>query len=429
MPDKKNPYPLMRLIARNSGGTPIATNDIVLPVSDEMDCRACHASGTQAAAQPAAGWVWSDQPERDFRLNILRLHDENQFAQHSDLYVSALAARGFNPQGPLSRRGGGRQTGALRRLSRLRGAGHGQLQQHSAADRLGPRQARHRAGSRSRHHARQFRAIAPPATAVIPAPTTKCLRGAMGGAIAPDGSMDMQCQSCHGNMSAVGSATGVGLVRWNPTARAATPAPPRSNNGQIRYTSCFRHQRHGRACRGEPDLRHHSRTRPAPGISLYRFSAGHGGLQCSACHGSTHAEFPATHRNDNVRNETIQGHAGVMVECTACHTSMSVSSTTASGGPHGMHPVGSQLGEGSSRFHRRSCELPGRVTVRIIAARRSRGAGEPCHQRQPRRHHRQISRCIRAPRLAATIATTARLRAVANTCAAPGVANSCKQTR
>ena len=50
----KNPYPMMRIIAK-SGATPIATNDIVLPVSDEMDCRACHASGSMAAAQPAAG--------------------------------------------------------------------------------------------------------------------------------------------------------------------------------------------------------------------------------------------------------------------------------------------------------------------------------------------------------------------------------------
>ena len=96
---RKNPYPLMRLIARNSSGTAIATNDIVLPVSDEMDCRACHASGTQSAAQPAAGWVWSANPERDYRLNILRLHDEQNFVQHHDLYVSALEDRGFNPQG------------------------------------------------------------------------------------------------------------------------------------------------------------------------------------------------------------------------------------------------------------------------------------------------------------------------------------------
>ncbi len=52
---KKNPYPLMRLIARGPGGAPVATNDIVLPVSDEMDCRACHASGTETAAQPTDG--------------------------------------------------------------------------------------------------------------------------------------------------------------------------------------------------------------------------------------------------------------------------------------------------------------------------------------------------------------------------------------
>jgi invasion protein IalB len=76
---------------------------------------------------------------------------------------------------------------------------------------------------------------------------------------------------------------------------------------------------------------------PAPGLSLYRFSKGHGGLQCSACHGSTHAEFPTSHNNDNVRNVQLQGHAGVMSECTACHTTMP---STVNGGPHGMHPVG-----------------------------------------------------------------------------------------
>lgn len=38
---------------------------------------------------------------------------------------------------------------------------------------------------------------------------------------------------------------------------------------------------------------------PAPCKSLFRFSKGHGGLACSACHGSTHAEYPTPHRNDN----------------------------------------------------------------------------------------------------------------------------------
>jgi hypothetical protein len=63
-------------------------------------------------------------------------------------------------------------------------------------------------------------------------------------------------------------------------------------------------------------------------------------LQCEACHGSTHAEFPSLHDNDNVRNQKIQGHPGVTVECTACHVSMAVNSSTATSGPHGMHPIG-----------------------------------------------------------------------------------------
>jgi hypothetical protein len=55
----KNAYPLMRLLARDGAGRAVATNDIVLPVSDEMDCRACHASGGMSAARPGRGWVWS----------------------------------------------------------------------------------------------------------------------------------------------------------------------------------------------------------------------------------------------------------------------------------------------------------------------------------------------------------------------------------
>ena len=46
----RNPYPLMRLVARNAGGV-LATTDVVLPVSDEMDCRTCHASGSGPAGR------------------------------------------------------------------------------------------------------------------------------------------------------------------------------------------------------------------------------------------------------------------------------------------------------------------------------------------------------------------------------------------
>ncbi|HEU5072371.1 MAG TPA: PKD domain-containing protein [Verrucomicrobiae bacterium] len=333
----KNPYPLMRLIAR-SGGTPVATNDIVLPVSDEMDCRACHASGTQTAAQPAAGWVWAANPERDYRLNILRLHDERNFAQHHDLYVAALADRGYNPLGlyrgvvadgqPVlcanchsSEALGTPSFGTIPQLTTSIHALHATVMDPELNLTL----------DNSANRAACYRCH--------PGSTTKCLRGAMGGAIAADGSMEMQCQSCHGNMSQVGSSARVGWF-MEPNCQGCHTGTATTNSGQIRFTSVFSdtstwtvRTNAQSTFATQPDI-------PAAGLSLYRFSAGHGGLQCSACHGSTHAEFPATHRNDNLRNERLQGHAGMMVECTACHTSMSVNSTTAHNGPHGLHPLG-----------------------------------------------------------------------------------------
>lgn len=342
----KNPYPMMRLIAKN-GATPIATNDIVLPVSDEMDCRACHASGQRDRAKPADGWVWSDNPERDFRLNILRLHDQMQFSNHHDLYVSALAANSFNPQGLY--RGvvadGKPVLCAVCHASEALGTGsYSNIPPLTASVHAGHARARDPdmliALDSSLNRASCYRCH--------PGSTTKCLRGAMGGAIAADGTLEMQCQSCHGNMSKVGAA---GRKGWldEPNCQQCHTGTATSNNGQIRYTSCFTDTNFTERVAVNQTFATKSNT-PLPGVSLYRFSTGHGGLQCSACHGSTHAEFPATHRNDNVRNEKIQGHAGVMIECTACHVSMAVNSTTARGGPHGMHPVGQTWVSGHHDF-------------------------------------------------------------------------------
>lgn len=332
----KNPYPMMRIIARDVGGTPLATNDVVLPVSDEMDCRACHASGVGDAAKPAVGWVWSDNPERDFRLNILRLHDQKQFADHAGLYEAALAARGFNPQGLY--RGGVADSKPV-----LCAVCH-------ASEALGTASYSNIPPLTASVHARHATVVDPDLQITLdssahraacyrchPGSATKCLRGAMGGAIAADGSMEMQCQSCHGSMSQVGSLNRVGWF-MEPNCQSCHTGTATSNNGMIRYTTSFETNDVIRVATNQtfatnPDI-------PAPGLSLFRFSRGHGGLQCEACHGSTHAEFPATHRNDNLRNERIQGHAGMMIECTACHVSMSANAANAAGGPHGMHPLG-----------------------------------------------------------------------------------------
>lgn len=64
---------------------------------------------------------------------------------------------------------------------------------------------------------------------------------------------------------------------------------------------------------------------------LYRNSIGHGGMYCTACHGSPHAIFPSEEANDNVQNSALQGFAGKLSDCTVCHGVMPVSP-----GPHGI---------------------------------------------------------------------------------------------
>ena len=333
----KNPYPLMRLVARDANNNIIATNNIVLPISDEMDCRACHASGTDADATPSTGWVWSANPERDYRLNILQLHDDHQFASAPTLYSNALAQFGFNSQGLYrSVVADGRPvlcaschisealaTPGFPGVLPLTAAGHSR---HATVldPELGiPLDSEANRAACYRCH---------------PGSTTKCLRGAMGSAIATDGSMAIQCQSCHGKLSTVGNPNRIGWFQ-EPDCQGCHTGTATHNNGQIRYDSVFIDT--NGTVRIAVDQTFATKANiPAAGLSMYRFSAGHGGLQCEACHGSTHAEYPSSHRNDNLANIQLQGHAGVMVECTACHVTMPVNSTTMTGGPHGMHPVG-----------------------------------------------------------------------------------------
>ncbi len=327
---KKNPYPLMRLVARDASGQILATSAIVLPVSDEMDCRACHASGSGDAAKPAAGWVSDTNSERDYRLNILRLHDEKRDAAS---WPGILASNGFNPQGlfagvvhdhkpvlcakcHLSEALPGTGFGSIPPLTRSVHSLHAKVMDPAIGTSLGS--AINRSACYRCH----------------PGSATRCLRGAMGAAVANDGTMALQCQSCHGGMSQVGSSNRTGWL-MEPKCQSCHTGTATHNNGQIRYTSVFQSTGVERAAVDQTFAT--QPNTPAAGLSLYRFSAGHGGLQCEACHGSTHAEFPSTHANDNLRNIQLQGHAGVLSECTACHVTMP---STVTGGPHGMHPVG-----------------------------------------------------------------------------------------
>ncbi|MCC6538785.1 MAG: hypothetical protein IT162_14620 [Bryobacterales bacterium] len=328
----KNYYPMMRLIAKDRAGKQLAKTDIVLPVSDELDCRSCHASGSNNTARPAAGWTYfAADDERDYKFNVLRLHDERHRGQPA--FTQALAAKGYHPAGlyeTVTTNGTPILCAACHGSNALPGTGVAGISPLTQAI-----------------HARHAQVLDPvnnlPLDSVDnrsacyrchPGSETRCLRGAMGSALAADGTMQMQCQSCHGGMSAVGASGRQGWLQ-QPSCQNCHTGTALANNGKIRFTSAFDTNGLLRAAINSTFAT--NANTPAAGLDLYRFSKGHGGLQCEACHGSTHAEYPSSHASDNVQSVAMQGHTGTLAECTACHSKMPETNT---GGPHGLHPIG-----------------------------------------------------------------------------------------
>jgi hypothetical protein len=325
-----NSYPLMRLAARDAGGALLATTDVVLPVSDELNCKTCHASGTSPAAQPSDGWVDDPDPERDVRLNILRLHDDYESGKAA--FSSALATAGYDPAGLFTTASGGTPILCARchRSEALAGSGIDGVSSLT----------------RAVHH--RMAAVGDPVSGKLldavdnrsacyrchPGAITRCLRGVMGAAVAADGSLAIQCQSCHGRMVDVANPDRTGWLD-EPVCQSCHTGTAVQNNGALRYTSAL--ESDGSARQAVDSTFATNPDTPAVGLSLYRYSIGHGGLQCEACHGATHAEYPTTQPNDNVQSLALQGHVGVLAECAACHSTVPA---TVDGGPHGMHPLG-----------------------------------------------------------------------------------------
>lgn len=109
-----------------------------------------------------------------------------------------------------------------------------------------------------------------------PGPTTRCLRDVMS---TEEG---MTCLICHGPINKVAK---------NPSPWLNEP----------RCDSC------------------HNEALNNP---LYRFSTGHGGLYCEACHDSTHAIAPSRVARDGLKFIALQGSNGPLEQCTLCHTIM-----------------------------------------------------------------------------------------------------------
>ncbi len=329
-----NFYPMVKVTAWQ-GNTILATTKTVLPVSDEMTCKSCHRSTTDPselanAARPIAGWVFDSDIEKDWKFNILQKHDDKLQDQGAlgNIYRAALAAKGFSENGLYAT-----ATDSNNPTPVLCASCHGSnaLGTTSYPGVQPLTQALHSSHGK----------VSDPVSVVAlndsanrdscylchPGSETQCLRGAMGNAKDGQGNATMSCQSCHGDMQAVGSPERQGWFE-EPTCQSC------HHDGQRLTRSLDANNQ--LIVPVDRTFASNSDT-PAPGLDLYRFSTGHGGLQCEACHGATHAVYPSSHDSDNVQSIELQGHAGTVNECTACHTDVPL---TTSGGPHGMHTIG-----------------------------------------------------------------------------------------
>ena len=94
----KNTYPLMRLMARDAQRTVLAT---ARRRAARLRRDGLHSPVTPRRRgpprMPSGGWVTDPDPQREFRLNILRLHDEKQAAD--PLFQQALAFYQYDAAG------------------------------------------------------------------------------------------------------------------------------------------------------------------------------------------------------------------------------------------------------------------------------------------------------------------------------------------
>ncbi len=120
-----------------------------------------------------------------------------------------------------------------------------------------------------------------------PGPSTKCLRDAMSQNVpsARNPSIKMDCIDCHNGMSTVAQNPNPWLNEPRCDTCHLATATHQFNQNQ----------------------------------ALYRFSTGHGGVYCEACHDSTHAIATSRESKDAIKFIQLQGTSGTLSQCTVCH--------------------------------------------------------------------------------------------------------------
>lgn len=303
----KNSYPLMKVLAvdlaTNRGGTSPPT---VLPVSDEMRCDTCHATGRIAALTPEPFWSKAADPRVQATENVLHVHDRNEgttlFASRPVLCASCHYSKALDLSG-----------------SGPPDNGH-QFMSHSIHDfhaPMVPDAPGSPDGCYSCH----------------PGAVTRCLRGVMATA-------GLVCIDCHGTTRAVGSLNREPWVDLPKCQSCHTGDAVRHLGTDLRLRVAYSDNPSIATPRLSANKRFAENRDPLDPRKalLFRNSTGHGGVACESCHGSPHAEWPTSEPNDNLASVAHQGYPGTITECSVCHGRQQKPTL---GGPHGMHNVAS----------------------------------------------------------------------------------------
>jgi hypothetical protein len=330
-----NTYPLLRISAtEKTSGNTIGRLDVVVPVASETDCQTCHKTGGIGSTRSGVAWAVDTDIEVQAKKNILRLHD---VARGTTLAASTpvlCAGCHYSPALDLAGTGPAGQQVGKPYFSRVMHTFHGDLTTNGVP--LFPPNGTPESTCYQCH----------------PGKITQCARGAMKNA-------GLNCTDCHGGMASVGAKfplmTGGSIDGANDgQSRRPWKDLPRCQachtGDAVNYLTGgtlvpdtnwpFRMRQAYRTGDNSASALLASNKRFAENANtLYRFSRGHGGINCNGCHGSTHAEWPNADAtaNDNVAATQLQGYPGKVMECTACHAAGTLPATT--NGPHGLHNI------------------------------------------------------------------------------------------
>ena len=331
-----NPYSFVKVVAKDLNGEVLATTQTVLPVSDEMDCAKCHSSDSLSEAKPLSGWAYETDVQRDFRLNILKLHDEkNLNRQNYQDAIKKVKEKGYDYELSLAKTA---QNGtpilciSCHKSNLFKNSGvdgvlsltkdiHKHKINHDKYDNLNTCYLCH------------------------PGHKTQCLRGSM--------STKSKCQDCHGSME--------DLTKQSREGWQDEPKCQSCHQNTKRYKSVFIDN--NTTLRDVLDKRFateniHNFLTDTDIKELYKDSKGHGGLSCAVCHGSQHSISPSNKTEDNIQNIDLQGYKGTLNKCSVCHEDKV--KPTSFHGPHGLHVTGQvwvdKHGTIVNRFGNNSCK-------------------------------------------------------------------------